>query len=281
MKVFEIKQRPLSHPLIVHVAQDFPTERYAQISSHWVKDLTEAFWPGPLTVILPRVSGGVTPEAVNSQDSLALRCPSHPVAQELLERFGRGIAAPSANQHKGVSPTRVEHVRQEFGDDFPVLDGGGSEIGIESTIVDGRFDQPVLIRPGAIGPSQITEATGLDIRREPVRTVAAPGTLSVHYQPKARVAIFKESSELRTILSQTNPGQLAAVLTARGSLSPEVRDQLNVLATPADSQEFAAGLYHWFRQADEQGAELLVIQEPDDDELGQAIMDRLLRAASQ
>ncbi|MFM8755921.1 MAG: L-threonylcarbamoyladenylate synthase, partial [Limnohabitans sp.] len=158
-RIFVAKGRPPDHPLIVHVASTTQVPLFASQVPDFAQRLMDAFWPGPLTLILPR-RAGVAKTAAGGQDSIGLRCPSHPVAQALMRAFGRGLAAPSANRFGRVSPSTAAHVRDEFGDALMVLDGGACEIGIESTIVDCTRGAPVLLRPGQITPSQIEAACG-------------------------------------------------------------------------------------------------------------------------
>ena len=166
-KIFALKGRPADHPLIVHFADPAALGTWAADVPPSALALARRFWPGPLTMIL-RKSQRVIPEVTGGQDTVGLRCPSHPVAQELLREFARVgsgvVAAPSANKFGHVSPTTAEHVREEFGASVRVLDGGACDVGLESTIVDLSRGSPVLLRPGAISRAQLEAALG-----EPVR----------------------------------------------------------------------------------------------------------------
>ena len=196
-RIYAAKGRPANHPVIVHVAPQADLGYWAREVPAQAQRLIDAFWPGPLTLILPRaphvgaaVSGG--------QDSIGLRCPSHPVAQALLSAFAAGkpgghggVAAPSANKFGQVSPTHAEHVRNEFPQEvaqgMPVLDGGAAEVGIESTIVDlsrlGQGVGPVLLRPGHITPAQIAAVLGVPVGMPDAAAPRASGTLKAHYAP--------------------------------------------------------------------------------------------------
>ncbi|TYZ49343.1 threonylcarbamoyl-AMP synthase, partial [Ralstonia solanacearum] len=189
-RIYALKGRPSNHPVIVHVVDGADLTYWADDVPGIALQLVEAFWPGPLTLILKRAPH--IPAAVaGGQDSVGLRCPSHPVAQALLSRFKRGrggIAAPSANKFGQVSPTTAQHVRDEFGDAVFVLEGDGVDVGIESTIVDlSRLDQgvgPVLLRPGAITPEDIGRVTGVMPLLPDGAAPRASGTLRAHYAPR-------------------------------------------------------------------------------------------------
>jgi L-threonylcarbamoyladenylate synthase len=174
-QIYAAKGRPSDHPLIVHVASSAQVARYAAQVPDFAQRLIDAFWPGPLTLILPR-RPGVATAAAGGQDSIGLRCPSHPVAQALLRACGLGLAAPSANRFGRVSPTTAAHVQAELGSALRVLDGGPCPVGIESTLVDCTRGAPVVLRPGQITREQLQAACG----RSPPRW-AAP-----HRAPRAR-----------------------------------------------------------------------------------------------
>ena len=158
-KIFEAKGRPADHPLIVHVAGAAQVHDYASSVPPFAARLMQAFWPGPLTVILPRQEGVAT-AAAGGQNSIGLRCPSHPVALAFLKACATGVAGPSANRFGRVSPTTAAHVQDEFGDALLILDGGPCEVGIESSIVDCTRGRPVLLRPGVLRRAQLEVACG-------------------------------------------------------------------------------------------------------------------------
>jgi len=191
-KIFATKGRPADHPLIVHVlgADDLP--RWAARIPDAAQALARAFWPGPLTMILPRAAG-VHDLVTGAQPSVGLRCPSHPVARALLQAFGGAVAAPSANKFGRISPTRADHVAADYPDeDLLVLDGGEAEVGVESTIVDlSRIEEAgvVLLRPGAITPAQIEAVIGLPVRAPDAAAPRASGTLASHYAPRKPLSL--------------------------------------------------------------------------------------------
>lgn len=285
--IFELKNRPADHPLIVHVA---PEADIAYWSSHIPDEagkLIDAFWPGPLTLILKRASH--IPAAVaGGQDSVGLRCPSHPVAQALLKEFkqGRGgVAGPSANLFGHVSPTRAEHVRDEFGDDprlAAILEGGQSEVGIESTILDlTRVDTvgPVLLRPGKIHSLQIAEVIG---RMPNVPDAAAPrasGTLASHYAPATPVVIVPEK-ELSAILEKLEK-QHVRVALLHYSYLPSGRIQSLVKKTSlfCSPDIYSHQLYASLRDLDSYQADVIVVEATPDTEVWKGVNDRLRRAA--
>ena len=178
-KIFAAKGRPSNHPLIVHVAQAADVSRFASHVPTFAQALMDAFWPGPLTLILPR-RAGVAAVAAGGQDSVGLRCPSHPVAQAVLHQAQSlgvwGVAAPSANLFGRVSPTTAAHVAGEFDASLCVIDGGACEVGIESTIVDCTRDAPVLLRPGVLTPEQLSAACGVTVRISPALQGRSEGT---------------------------------------------------------------------------------------------------------
>ena len=288
--IFAAKGRPADHPLIVHVAHNADLQRWARAVPLQAQQLINAFWPGPLTLILPRASN-VPAVVAGGQDSIGLRCPSHPVAQALLAAFKHGqggIAGPSANRFGHVSPTTAQHVIDEFGlpgvsSDSPlacVLDGGQSDVGIESTIIDlSRLTThgAVLLRPGRISAAQIAEVLG-DMPAMPDR--AAPrvsGSLDAHYAPSTPLALIA-TEQLPALMQQ---------LSARGrrfALMYYTQDATNSQAAvrlplSADPQAYAHALYATLRMLDMKACELILVEQPPQDERWQGVNDRLRRAA--
>ncbi|NLC37325.1 MAG: threonylcarbamoyl-AMP synthase, partial [Alcaligenaceae bacterium] len=213
-RIYQAKGRPSNHPVIVHIAPEADLDYWARSVPAAARALTQAFWPGPLTLILPRAPG--IPAAVSGgQNSIGLRCPSHPVAQELLRRFAAlkggqgGVAAPSANKFGQVSPTQAEHVRNEFPelDDTAllVLEGGPSQVGIESTIVDlSRLEEgvgPVLLRPGHITAEDLAAVLGVMPSRPDQAAPRVSGSLKAHYAPRTPLTLV-ERSKLDTVLAE-------------------------------------------------------------------------------
>ncbi len=288
--IFAAKGRPADHPLIVHVARNADLQHWAREVPSQAQQLINAFWPGPLTLILPRAPQ-VPALVAGGQDSIGLRCPSHPVAQALLAAFKHGqggIAGPSANRFGHVSPTTAQHVIDEFGapgmsSDSPlacVLDGGQSEVGIESTIVDlSRLPThgAVLLRPGRISAAQIADILG-DMPAMPDR--AAPrvsGSLDAHYAPNTPLALVatEQMSELMQNLSAR--GRRFALMYYTQSVA---NSQAAVrLPLSADPQAYAHALYATLRMLDMKACELILVEQPPQDERWQGVNDRLRRAA--
>jgi L-threonylcarbamoyladenylate synthase len=216
-QIFAAKGRPANHPLIVHVADAAAITRYAKEVPVFAQQLIDAFWPGPLTLILPRLPHAAK-ASTGGQDSVGLRCPSHPVAHAVLQACQQldppvwGVSAPSANKFGRVSPTTAEHVATEFGEELLVLDGGACEVGIESTIVDCTRGVPVLLRPGAITRDDIERACGLrPLSKEELTadTPRASGTLLAHYAPNAKVRLM-DARQLQSALDIL--GRMAGIL---------------------------------------------------------------------
>lgn len=277
-KIFRVKGRPSTHPLIVHI--DHP--RYIQ---RWVRELTpeakrlaDAFWPGPLTIVAKRAPA-VNDIITGGQDTIAIRVPNHPVAQQLLNAFGGGIAAPSANRYGNVSPTRAEHVRDEFGEDVRiVLDGDDCKIGLESTIVSCVGDVPRVLRPGSITLTQL-RAVVPSIQAGPNPTSPrVPGSMSRHYSPVTPVNVVP-SRRLEIVMNEfTAKEEKVAVLAQRppGNTTPFMT-WINAGTRP---DLYARQLYANLRTLDKAGAKIILVEEVPDDERWEAIRDRLKRAAT-
>lgn len=286
--IFVAKGRPSHHPVIVHVGHDAELARWASAVPTEALMLAEAFWPGPLTLILPRASH--VPAAVaGGQDSIGVRCPSHPVARALLAQFrgGQGgIAGPSANRFGHVSPTTAQHVIDEFGlpDNGPlacVLDGGQSDVGIESTIIDlTRLSSLgcVLLRPGQISARQIAEVLG----RMPVMPDAsAPrvsGSLDAHYAPRTPVALVMTEA-LESVMQGLAAAGHRYTLMHRVPLAAADSHRIASLAMPASANDYAHQLYAGLREMDAAGGELIIVERPPMQDAWQGINDRLRRAA--
>ncbi|WLI88576.1 L-threonylcarbamoyladenylate synthase [Massilia sp. R2A-15] len=280
--IYAAKGRPQDHPVIVHLAPDADLDYWAADIPSEARQLAAAFWPGPLTMILKRAAH--IPDAVSGgQETVGLRCPSHPVAIALLQAFkaGKGgVAAPSANKFGNVSPTTAQHVRDEFGADGSVamvLDGGASEVGIESTIVDlSRLAThgPVLLRPGHIS----AEAIAAVIDRLPAPPdVAAPrasGTLESHYAPHTPVAM-QDSATLKATLARLQQAGRKVALIHYSDL-PEAHAQVRL---PTSPDGFAHALYASLRAMDHTGADLILVEAPPQGGAWLGVNDRLRRAA--
>ena len=284
--IFAAKGRPADHPLIVHVADAVQVLDFAASVPPFAARLMQAFWPGPLTVILPRRKG-IALAAAGGQDSIGLRCPGHPVAlaflKACLELGVNGVAGPSANRFGRVSPTTAMHVASEFGDDLLVLDGGPCAIGIESSIVDCTRGRPVLLRPGILTRAQLEAACGERVLNpEDLQAAgAAPrasGTLEAHYAPNAKVRLM-------------NAAALQAALDLMGSDAAHIavyaRDVLRIKSSkilyrrmPDDALAAAQQLFAVLRGFDAKGVKLIWIETPPDTADWEGVRDRLERAAA-
>lgn len=285
-KIYAAKGRPANHPVIVHLAPDADIAYWAQAIPPEARMLIDAFWPGPLTLILKRAAH--IPDAVSGgQDSIGLRCPSHPVAQALLQAFkggNGGVAAPSANKFGHVSPTTAQHVRNEFGTGprSPVkciLDGGQSEVGIESTILDlSRMTShgPVLLRPGHVSAARIAEIIGIGPRLPDAAAPRASGTLEAHYAPGTPVALVDPDRLPEIVERLASAGYRAALIRRR---APSLPDAVAQLGLPLQADGYAHDLYAALRAMDETGADIILVEALPAEDTWQGINDRLRRAA--
>ena len=276
-RVFAIKGRPATHPLIVHVARAAELPSWARHVPEEARRLAEAFWPGPLTLVLPRTARA-TDAVTGGQDTVALRVPNHPVALAVLDALGGGVAAPSANRFGRVSPTTAEHVRADLGDEVDlILDGGPCTVGVESTIVDLSGKEPAVLRPGGLAVEELERVLG---RRVPVRTsatVRVSGSLASHYAPRAGVVLSEPADVASRVTSLRARGHNVGVLGPPGLMLPPGVPRYDVPEDPAGA---ARALYTRLREADEQGHDVLVACLPRAEGLGIAVRDRLSRAAA-
>ena len=282
-RVFAVKGRPRAHPLIVHLARAEQLDRWADAPSDDARALAAAFWPGPLTLIARRAAG-VLDDVTGGAPTVGLRVPAHPVAHALLETFGGGIAAPSANRFGAVSPTTAAHVIADLGDDVDyVLDGGPCDVGVESTIVDVSGDHPALLRPGGVTREQIE----LVLERPLAAATAtpAPGTLPSHYATQARV-IAVGPAELAATLGvlagdRGAPAARTIAVLAPAAVIAAAGLPAHVVAAPLpdDAAAMAHELYGALRALDARGVAIIVAVLPPDVGLGAAVADRLRRAA--
>jgi L-threonylcarbamoyladenylate synthase len=271
-KIFALKGRPSNHPLIVHLAPSTPLQNWAQHIPAYAQALINAFWPGPLTLVLKK-SASVPSAVTGGQDTVGLRCPSHPVAQALLAEFARigsgGVAAPSANRFGHVSPTTAQHVRDEFGNQTPLLlDGGACDVGIESTIIDCTGAQPVLLRPGSIQRAQIQAVTGLPVLDRQADSPQVSGALPAHYQPATRVLLITDFAQLpagkTALFAPLKPAGFSGVFRQ----------------APVDARAYAHELYAMLRELDALALDLICIALPPNGQEWEAVQDRLQRAAA-
>lgn len=266
-RIFALKGRPADHPVIVHLPATARLDDYAVTVPESARRLAAAFWPGPLTLILRRAPW--VPDAVTGgQDTVGLRMPAHPVAQAVLQAFGGGLAAPSANRFGRISPTRAAHVRAEFGDALPVvLDGGDSEVGIESTIVDLSGGAARILRPGMIDRAAIEAVLGAPPEPDASPTPRVSGALEKHYAPRA---------PLRLVPRERLGAPGAARVLALGSLPQGCEGTV----LPAEPAAYAHGLYAALRDLDADDGREIRVETPPDGPAWDALRDRLRRAAA-
>jgi L-threonylcarbamoyladenylate synthase len=276
-RVFAAKERPAVHPLIVHVATASDATEWITELPKWATDLTNSVWPGPLTIVGPRTalaSNSVT----GNQDTVAVRVPRHPIAQELLSQLKaqgvKGLVAPSANRFGHVSPTSAAHVAADLGEYLNahgdlILDGGDCQVGVESTIVLATGSQPVILRPGAVTAADIKRVTGVEVSDASANAPRVSGTLDSHYSPNAQVILVTDAPELE-LENKSGFLALAQVSTPAGLVR---------LAAPTTIEDFAHELYSSLRTGDDLKLKTIYVVPPTGDGLAQAINDRLQRAA--
>ncbi len=283
-QIFAAKGRPSNHPLIVHIAHAGLAGHFAASVPPFAQALMQAFWPGPLTVIVPR-RAGVANAAAGGQPTVGLRCPSHPMAQALLQACAQqtppvlGLAAPSANRFGRLSPTSAAHVQTDLGHALMVLDGGLCEVGIESTIVDCTRGAPVLLRPGTLTVAQIEAACGLALTDNLQATAPrASGTLAAHYAPQARLRLM-DAKALQTGLDLLGPDAAHIAIYARVVLRTN-SERIIRRRMPDDALACAQQLFAVLHEFDAQGARLIWVETPPDCPAWHGVLDRLQRAAS-
>ncbi len=275
-KIFTAKGRPSAHPLIVHVSGVSDLVRWAREVPPSARKLAQAFWPGPLTLVLPRHSS--VPDAVTGrQDSVGLRSPAHPVARALLAAFGDGIAAPSANRYGRISPTCAADVHEELGDAVDlVLDGGDCEVGLESTIVSCLDDHPVLLRPGSITRSQLQDVAG-PVALAGSDAPRASGSDRSHYAPATAIRLVPTANMAAEVANASARGERIALLTHSIAAEPRA---LALRCLGAEPVAYGRGLYAALRELDHSGASRLLVEAVPQSEAWVAINDRLHRAAA-
>lgn len=262
-RIFAIKGRPSDHPLIVHIADPEDLALWCTDVPESAQRLAALAWPGPLSLIVPRgprIDAGVT----GGRDTMAVRCPAHPVAREIIRRLGRPVAAPSANRFGRVSPTTAQHVAHDLGHDVDlIVDGGPCQVGLESTIVDCTVDPVQVLRPGSIDAQHIAALLEAPVAAAagPVR---APGMLAVHYAPSCRVHVAESWAQAIALRSQLEVGS----------------GFVDILDLSTDVVAAARNLYQWLRDADQRQLTDVVVVLPEPQGLGIAIRDRVTRAAA-
>jgi L-threonylcarbamoyladenylate synthase len=277
-RIFQVKGRPPSHPLIVHIGGAEQLDDWVQDVPQAARLLAEHFWPGPLTLVLRR-GPRVPLEATGGLETVAVRVPDHPVALALLSAFGGGVTAPSANRFGSVSPTTADHVHAELGKtvDF-VLDGGPCEVGVESTIVDATGDAVSILRPGGVTREDLEAVLGCPLAVPSTSRVRVPGQHPSHYAPRARVVLVEpEKVASEAELAQELGHQVGVFLPA--SFADAAVKAHAVVAVPPSMAAYAHGLYGFLRDLDQQGCDLIIASLPVEEGLGLAIANRLRRAA--
>jgi len=292
-KIFNIKDRPTDHPLIVHVTDIESAKRFVSDIPDFAKRLINTFWPGPLTLILPRIKDVAT-EAAGGQNSVGIRCPSHPIARQILlaaQHLGVwGLAAPSANKFGRVSPTTAEHVREEFGEVLLIVDGGACDVGIESAIVDCTRGQPVLLRPGVLTLEQLGSACGEKILLEgevlakALRAPKASGTLAAHYAPVAKLFLMNKQEIEQKLAQRKEDLPLAiwsrAALNAQSQEPSDKKPAIHWQQMPSDPAQCAHELFAQLRAFDALGVEQIWVESPPSNSAWEGVHDRLRRAES-
>lgn len=275
-RVFAAKGRPGDHPLIVHLRSGANLAEWARHIPVQASRLAEAFWPGPFTMVLDR-HPSVLEAVTGGQDTVALRIPSHPVIQRILQDFGGGLAAPSANRFGHVSPTTARHVCDGLaGSVGLVVDGGPCEVGIESTIVAFEGDEVVILRPGGVSPEAVASVIGRQVRTGARGVVRAPGMLASHYAPATPLELCSAVEAAPRVAKLVSLGKRVGVLSLGRTEAPGAAATWDA---GGDMAAFARSLYHFMRQADTEALDVLVVALPPVEGLGAAVRDRLRRAA--
>jgi L-threonylcarbamoyladenylate synthase len=277
-KIFAAKQRPANHPLIVHIAGVEALSEWADPIPEAALRLAEAFWPGPLTLLLHRAPH-VNTTVTGGRDTIGLRVPDHPVLLELLRELDSGLAAPSANPHKQLSPTSAQQVLTILGGRIAaVLDGGACRVGLESTIVDLTETQPRILRSGPITRLQLEAVLGVPVMLPASHDVAVPGNMLVHYQPRAPLHVM-ERVALEHYLATHATGRLA-VLSYGEAPSLHHTAMLACLPMPKDKAGYASVLYRYLHELDALQPEAILLEQPPTEEEWLDVNDRLLKAST-
>lgn len=280
-RIFAAKGRPSDHPLIVHIASPEQLADWAVQVPEAATRLAARFWPGPLALVLNKQAW--VPSAVTGgQDTVALRMPNHPVALRLLQAFGGGVAAPSANRFCRISPTQAVHVAEELGDAVDlILDGGPCQVGVESTIVDLSGDRPRLLRPGQISEHDIAAVLGthLLLPQTGASEIRAPGMMAVHYAPVTATMLCRTEDLAAQLAILLKGNKRIGVLAYR--LQPPADSSVKVLQMPEIAEAYAQALYASLRKLDAMQLDRIIVEQPPEGSAWRAINDRLTKAAGQ
>jgi len=284
-RIFLAKGRPADHPLIVHIPSLASLDAWALTIPESAQQLAAQFWPGPLALILKK-RADVPLEVTGGQDTVGLRIPNHPVALRLLQVFGGGVAAPSANRFCRISPTQAVHVQEELGDDVDmILDGGACQVGVESTIIDLSGSQPKLLRPGHITRDQVEAIlqTKLlvtpEIEQADFMHVRAPGMMAIHYAPITPALLCSPASLLTIIVDLFKQGKKIGLLTCNTELGNESHLGA-IIRMPMQANAYAQVLYSSLRELDNLHLDIILVEQPPQTETWRAINDRLAKATS-
>ena len=284
-RIFEVKDRPSHNPIIIHVSDLAMARKFVADWPDAAEKLARSFWPGPLTLVLPRAAG--IPDIVTAGGlTVGVRWPSHPFMQAVIRECGFPLAAPSANPSNSISPTNAAHVQETLGARIRlIVDGGQSQVGIESTVVDVTSRPPVVLRPGMIHEESLLAALGeIGLRTsagEDGGTLKSPGQLKKHYSPKARLVMltWKDDAELASLLVDLGATPAETQVIAYAHI-PMIAGLGGVSVIPHDAEAYARALYGELHRCDAEGAKWIVVEALPEGHEWQAIADRLRRAAS-
>ncbi len=285
-KIFQIKGRPAANPIIVHVASVEMAERCVKQFPELADKLSKSFWPGPLTMVLPRAK--IIPDNVTAGGAtVGIRWPSHPLIQAVIRECDFPLAAPSANLSNRVSPTNAEHVRAQLGGKIPlIVDGGQSQVGIESTVLDLTVSPPRILRPGMIHAGSLAAVCGgvqspKSKVENPETALRSPGLLEKHYSPKAKLLIlnWRDDADLKFQISNFK-FQIQNCFVIAHTQIPSGENFADVSVMPHDAEAFARAIYAELHRCDAAGARLILVEAPPETPAWSGIADRLRRAAA-
>jgi L-threonylcarbamoyladenylate synthase len=284
-KIFQIKGRPSHNPIIVHVASNEMAKRCVKDFPAIAEKLSKSFWPGPLTIVLPR-SEKIPAIVAAGGNTVGIRWPSHPFIQAVIRECDFPLAAPSANLSNSISPTNAEHVRKNLGGKIPlIVDGGQSQVGIESTVLDLTVNPPKILRPGMIHAESLAAICEVQSPKSKVQTheniLRSPGLLEKHYSPKAKLLILTWRDDVDLELKiQNSKFKIENCFVIAHTKIPSGENFADVSVMPHDAEAFARAIYAELHRCDAAGAELIIVEAPPDSPEWSGIADRLRRAAA-